>query len=158
MCAPAARRLHFRSHYTAAIDERASVASLFLYSLWLDPIPTSLLKEHAVTLAPTITNIVNLSMLTGEIPAELKQAIVTPLLKQSSLDPNILKHYRPVSNLSYVSKLLEKVVAIQLSQHLLNNNLYEPYQSAYRTCHNTETALTRVSIMTFCKPLTVSSL
>ena len=114
-------------------------------SCGLDPIPTSLLKEHAVTLAPTITNIVNLSLLTGEIPVELKQAIVTPLLKQSSLDPNILKNYRPVSNLSYVSKLLEKVVAIQLSQHLLNNNLYEPYQSAYRTCHSTETALTRVS-------------
>ena len=58
----------------------------------LDPIPTSLLKEHAATLAPTIANIVNLSLLTGEVPAELKQAIFTPLLKKSSLDPNILKN------------------------------------------------------------------
>ena len=114
-------------------------------SCGLDPIPTSLLKEHAVTPAPTITNIVNLSLLTGEVPAEIKQAVVTPLLKKSSLDPNILKNYRPVSNLSYISKLMEKVVAIQLSQHLLNNNLYEPYQSAYITCHSTQTALTRVS-------------
>ena len=44
-----------------------------------------------------------------------------------------------------MSKLLEKVVAIQLSQHLLNNNFYEPYQSAYKTCLSTETALTLVS-------------
>lgn len=114
-------------------------------SCGLDPIPTSLVKEHAASLAPTITNIVNLSLLTGDVPSELKQAVITPLLKSSSLDPNILKNYRPVSNLHYVSKLVEKVVAKQLSQHLLNNNLSEPFQSAYRTCHSTETALTRVS-------------
>ena len=92
-------------------------------SCGLDPIPTSLLKEHAATLAPTITNMVNLSLLSGELPSELKQAVVTPLLKKASLDPNLLKHFRPVSNLHFVSKLAEKVVAKQLSQHLLNNNL-----------------------------------
>ena len=114
-------------------------------SCGLDPMPTSLIKEHAATLAPTITQIVNQSLLTGEFPSELKQAVVTPLLKNTSLDPNILKHYRPVSNLHYISKIVEKVVAKQLSEHLLNNSLYEPYQSAYRTHHSTESALVRVS-------------
>ena len=128
-----------------SVDVLQLIHKLASKSCGLDPIPTSLLKEHAVALVPTITNIVNLSLLTGEVPAELKQAVVSPLLKKSSLDPNILKNYRPVSNLIYVLKLLEKVVAIQLSQHLLNNNLYEPYQSAYRTCHSTESALTWVS-------------
>ncbi len=113
-------------------------------SCGLDPIPTSVVKDHAVTLAPLITNIVNLSLKSGEVPKELKRALVTPLLKKPSLDPNILKHYRPVSNLHYLSKILERVVTAQLSDHLHKNNLCEPHQSAYRTAHSTETALVRV--------------
>ena len=70
---------------------------------------------------------------------------MTPLLKKPNLDTNVLEHYRPVSNLHYVSKILEKVVAMQLSHHLHENNLLEPHQSAYRTAHSTETALVRVS-------------
>lgn len=114
-------------------------------SCGLDPMPSSLVKEHATILAPVITQIVNGSLLTGDFPSEFKQAVVTPLLKNSSLDPDVLNHYRPVSNLHYISKLVEKVVAKQLSQYLLANNLYEPYQSAYRTHHSTESALVRVS-------------
>ena len=66
---------------------------------------------------------------------------MTPLLKTPPLDKNILKHYRPVSNLQYVSKLVEKIVAIQLSKHLMDNDLYKKFQSAYRA----ETAVTHVS-------------
>ena len=74
----------------------------------------------------------------------MKSAIVTPLLKKSTLDPDILKNYRPVSNLSYISKLLERVVAGRLTDYMTENNLHEHLQSAYKPGHSTETALVKV--------------
>ena len=67
-----------------------------------------------------------------------------PLLKKANLDPNCLKNYRPVSNLPILSKVLERIVLKQLLQHLESHCLLEPFQSAYRKCHSTETALLRV--------------
>jgi hypothetical protein len=73
----------------------------------LDPIPTWVIKENADILVPVITKIVNLSLATGEVPKSMKIAIIIPLLKKILLDYNILKNYRPVSNLSYISKVAE---------------------------------------------------
>ena len=67
--------------------------------LILDPIPTWILKEHIDVLLPTITKIVNMSLATSTFPSQFKSAIVKPLLKKSSLDPENLKNYRLVSNL-----------------------------------------------------------
>ena len=64
--------------------------------------------------------------------------------KTTSLDQNVLKNYRPISKLPFLSKILEKVVLHKLLAHLQENNLCNPFQSAYRTGHNTETALLRV--------------
>ena len=65
----------------------------------LDPIPTTLLKDHLCVLLPLITRIVNLSL--GSLfPSSLKKSIISPLLKKPSLDPDVMNHYRPVSNLS----------------------------------------------------------
>ena len=110
----------------------------------LDPLPTQLLKTIVDILSPVITRIVNLSLTTGKCPCSQKSAIITPLLKKASLDPESLKNYRPVSNLTFVSKLLERMVAKQLHDHLSQHQLYEKHQSAYRKRHSTETALTRV--------------
>lgn len=96
-------------------------------------------------LLPHITTIINDSLSTGVFPLEYKSAIVRPLLKKNSLDPNCLKNYRPVSNLSFLSKLLEKIVLSQLLEHLNENNLLDPHQSAYRAGHCTETALLKVA-------------
>jgi hypothetical protein len=60
------------------------------------------------------------------------------------LDKDVLKNYRPVSNLSFISKILEKVVVSRLECHLQPNSLLDDWQSAYRTGHSTETALLRV--------------
>ena len=70
--------------------------------------------------------------------------MVTPLLKKSTLYPNELKHFWPVSNLAFVSKVMEKVMCTRLQKHLADNNLDEPYQSAYQTGHSIETAMLRV--------------
>jgi hypothetical protein len=74
----------------------------------------------------------------------MKKATVRPLLKKHGLDVEILKNYRPVSNLTFVSKILEKVVASRLDTHLKDNNLMDDVQSAYRKHHSTETALIKV--------------
>ena len=70
--------------------------------------------------------------------------MVRPLLKKPSLDIEVLKNYRPVSNLPFISKVLEKVVATRLDRHLESNILHDSRQSAYRSGHSTETALLRV--------------
>ena len=110
----------------------------------LDPLPTFLLKECLDELTPVITTIVNSSLSTGIVPKDLKKAIITPLLKKPTADCDVLSNYRPVSNLAYISKLLEKVVSIQLATYKHQNNLNEKFQSAYRLGHSTETALLRV--------------
>ena len=75
----------------------------------------------------------------------MKSAVITPLLKKPSLEP-ILEKYWPVSNLAFLSMILERVVAAQLKKHLGDNNLCDTFQSAYRAGNSTETALLRVHI------------
>ena len=109
----------------------------------LDPLPTWLLIKCLIALNPILTNIVNASLSLSNVPRSLKVAIIRPLLKQINLS-HIFKNYRPVSNLKYISKLIERVILEQLSEHLLANNIYEPMQSACRYGHSTETALLKV--------------
>jgi len=71
----------------------------------LDPVPTWLVKEICELLAPFITLLFDRLLVTGCFPSEFKQAIVRPWLKKSGLDASDLKNYRPVSNLSFLSKL-----------------------------------------------------
>ena len=110
----------------------------------LDPLPLPLLTSCLDDLLPYFTTIINDSLQSGCFPSQFKSAIVKPLLKKQNLDPDNLKNYRPVSNLSFLSKLIEKVVLVQLSDHLSENNLFCLNQSAYRACHSTETALLKI--------------
>ena len=74
----------------------------------------------------------------------MKSALITPVLKKTSLDSNELVNYRPISNLSFVSKLLERHIAADLGYYIDENTLLDPFQSAYRPRHSTETALVRI--------------
>ena len=87
-----------------------------------------------------ITSIINASLEQGKCSNFFKQAHVTPILKKSSLDKEILKNYRPVSNLNFISKILERIVAVQLQTHLDEAGLMTAFQSAYRK-HSTESVL-----------------
>lgn len=92
---------------------------------------------------PTITSMVNKSLTSGVFANEWKTAIIRPLLKKNGLDV-ILKNYRPVSNLSYLSKIVEKCLN-QFMKFLESNKLLPDYQSAYRRGFSTETALLKLS-------------
>ena len=110
----------------------------------LDPMPTNLVKKCIDVIAPTSAIIVNASFTTGIFPDSCKTAIVVPLIKKPSLDANVLKNYRPVSNCCFLDKFLEKAAFIQLNDYFSQNSLYGKYQSAYREGHSCETALLRV--------------
>ena len=113
-------------------------------SCCLDPLPTWLLKRCLASLLTVITLLVNLSLQSGEFCSSLKKAYVTPLLKKADLDPDFFKNFRPVSNLSFLSKLIERIVALQITAHLKLNGLLEEFQSAYKSLHSNKTALLRV--------------
>ena len=115
-------------------------------SCLLDPAPTWLLKDSSVTEAvlPTLTSAINSSLQSGVVPAHLKAALISPLIKKADADPEDLASYRPVSNLPFIGKLMERVVARQLTQYLQENGLNDPFQSAYRAEHSTESALLRI--------------
>ena len=95
-------------------------------------------------IAPFITRLVNQSLSAGSVPSTFKLAVITPLLKKAGMDDSDTRSYRPISNLSVLSKILERVVAKQMVSYLNDNSLMPEVQSAYRTHHSTETALAKV--------------
>ena len=120
------------------------VGSIYSKSCHLDPIPGCIVKDCFASVSSVITRIVNLSMESGILPTDLKVASVKSLLKKQSLSPDEFKNFGPTSNLSFLSKVVEKYVANQLIDCLDANNLNVICQSAYRKLHSTETALIRV--------------
>ena len=110
----------------------------------LDSLPTFLLKECIDDVIGYITDLINVSLTSGSVSDIFKRAIIRPSIKKTGLDQNDLKSYRPVSNLNFLSKILEKVVLKQLLIHLELNGLQSVFQSAYKKFHSTETALLRV--------------
>ena len=110
----------------------------------LDPIPVPILHDCLEEITPKVVDIINKSLLSGVVPSCFKHALVRPLLKKANLDPNCLRNYRPISNLPFLSKVLERIVLKQFLQHLESHSILEPFQSAYRKCHSTETAVLRV--------------
>ena len=85
-----------------------------------------------------------LSLTSGIFPDRCRQAIIRPLLKKPNLNPEELKKYRPVSNNHFLSKIIEKLVVVRIEEHLFNNALHDPFQSAYRHGHSTEIAVLKL--------------
>ena len=110
----------------------------------LDSIPTTLLKSCIDVLVDPIRDLINLSLIEGVFPDSLKHALLRPILKKSNLPPDDMSNYRPVSNLTAISKFLERIVYNRLIAHIESFQTYSPFQSAYRRFHSTETALLRI--------------
>ena len=112
-------------------------------SCQLDPIPTPIVLKLLDVLLPVITKLINLSFDTGRFAEAWKEALVLPSLKKPGLD-SAFKNFRPVSNLSYISKLSERAGVEQFMEYLTANDLHSQLQSAYKQQHSTETALLKV--------------
>ena len=95
-------------------------------------------------MAPFLCRPLNWSLEHGAVPSAFKSAHVAPPLKKADLDPADAKSYRPISNLSVTSNLLEMVVSKQLVKYIKDNDLLPDLQSAYRAKHSTETAILKV--------------
>ena len=114
-----------------SIDDRKSAGS--------DGLPGWILKNYAKDLTPSVTQLINASLTSSELPTPLKFATVSPIFKNG--DPSLATQYRPISLLPLVSKLLEKVVARQLRSYLEEFSINPKEQFAYRQHHSTEDVL-----------------
>jgi hypothetical protein len=109
----------------------------------LDELPTAILCDYIDVLIDPITAIVNGGLSEG-MPQRFKHALIIPLLKKPNLPSDKLESYRPVSNLVFLSKIIERAVLVQLMHHFESNKLLDPCQSAYRRNHSCATALTSI--------------
>ena len=108
-------------------------------STGIDYIDTSTFKLIAGDILPVLTHIINLSLTQSQFPDPWKTAKIIPLLKKDNpLDP---KNYRPVALLPIFSKVLERVVYVQIVDYLNANNLYHPSHHGFRAKHSTVTAI-----------------
>ncbi len=119
-------------------------------SFELDGMTTWLLKECLDTLLQVITKLVNLSLSTRTMPKNLKSAILQPLIKKALLNADIFKSYRPVINLTFLFKVIKKVVAVRMKEHIYTHCLHDSLQSANLELHSTEPALIKVQNDTLC--------
>ena len=107
----------------------------------LDPIPSKLLIEYLDYILPSLNDLFSSSIASGIFTQCLKSALVTPILKKRCLDHNDLNNYRPISNLRFIAKILQKLGLSHISSYLNSYNHYNTCQSAYRPGHSTETAI-----------------
>jgi Reverse transcriptase (RNA-dependent DNA polymerase) len=108
------------------------------------PIPVSVLKHLSTELAPYLADLLCRSIELGYFPLIYKSAFITPRLKKVGLDTADAGSYRPISNLTVISKLLERLVCHRLFAYLQSADLLPTHQSAYRPNHSTKTAMLRV--------------
>ena len=109
-----------------------------------DPVPAFLVKDSLdEVLLPYLHDLVNLSLETGDISG-LKESVITPIIKKFNLDAEDLANYRPIVNLQFLSKLIEKCVLLQLTDHMQANNLHCHEQFAYKKNHSTETMILQI--------------
>ena len=112
-------------------------------SCQLDVIPTDKVKKVLGGCLPALTHIINKSLETNQFCSEWKEALVKLLIKKTTAGQE-KSNYRPVSNLSFISKIVENVILIQFAKHCDENKLLPAYQSAYRKNHSCKTSLLKV--------------
>ena len=127
-------------HPISELDLKEILSDLSKKECEEDPIPLKLLLQCFEEVKPIIMFIINDSLTTGTFPSVLKNALVRPAIKDDKGDANSYNNYRPISNLPFLSKLIEKSVQRQLTKHLEYHNLHAQHQSGYRSNHSCETA------------------
>ena len=124
-------------------DLRKIVTDMIIKTSPDDVLPSHLVKSNIETLLPYMHTLVNISLASGDISG-LKDSVISPILKKLSLDKNVLKFFRPIVNLQFLSKVIEKVVLKQLNEHMAINNLECDQQFGYKKNFSTETMLIQI--------------
>ena len=125
----------------------------------LDYIQTSLLKSCDDTFSILISHLANLSFTQATFPSKFKLALISPLLKKPGLPKSDLTNFRPISNLSTIGKILERLALSRFFPHILKSPSFSLLQSAYRKFHSTEPALLKLTkLMISWNPLTLVKL
>ena len=135
-------------HYSGNVHQlqlvnKKNIRGMPLKTCQLDIIPTDKLKEVLEGCLPAVTHITNSSLHTSSSCEEWKEAIVKPLIKKPS-GGLVKTNYRPVSNLGFISTVVEKVTLEQFIKHCNQNSLLQEYQSAYRKEQSCETGLVKL--------------
>ena len=102
-----------------------------------------LLKDTATVVTPFLNLIFNLSLAEGIFPSDWKNARVSPIYKSGSRDE--CSDYRPISVLSTISKIFEKIVFDQMNEYFASNAMLTPYQSGFRKGYSTMTSLLKTT-------------
>ena len=110
----------------------------------LDPVPTFLVQELIDDFLPFFTTLCNRSIQETHLPSSQKQSLLLPVLKRDGLDSSDPANYRPIANVTFLSKILERIVANQLIAYLDMHELLPFQQSGFRRNHSTETLLVRL--------------
>ena len=133
--------------YTEA-DILATITAAPSKSCELDPIPTDILKQFLPEMAPHIyiTKMCNASLSEGMLPTSQRSAVVTTRLKKSGSDQAGVGNYRPISNLTFMSKVVECLVNRQLVAYLEQNGQLPELQSAYSQAYLTKLPFSRWSL------------
>jgi len=110
------------------------------------PMPTSVLKQVVLLVAPYFTELFNRSLVAGHFPSGYKEAFITPIVKKAVLDATDVNPYQPTSKFLVVSlsKLLERIVVRQLMAYLSSADLQPTSQSGFLPSNSTETAVLQV--------------
>ncbi len=126
---------------TAAFDAKIPIDDILKpkKSLGIDGICIKLLKAAGDIILDSLGTIFNLSLQTGIYPDDWKLAKVSPIFKDGVKTE--CGNYRPISVISIIAKLFEKLVCNQLKTYMMNNNIITKNQSGFREHHSTETAL-----------------
>ena len=133
---------HF--NHVAEADVRRYLADARRTYCPLDPIDVSKLGAAYGHTIPAIVAIINSSFDEADFVISEKRGLIRPYLKKIGLDIDILANYRPVTNLSFLSKIIERAMLDQLVPFLEEIRLIPQCQSAYRKFHSTETALCKI--------------
>ena len=112
----------------------------------LDSLPATIMRScYSSALVLVFKTVINLSLSAGSMPEDLKIASLRPLLKKPNADCEQFSNFRPVSNLKFLLKLVEKSVFVQWNNYLTVNSLHEIFQSANKAHHRRETALLAIT-------------
>ena len=111
---------------------------------FLDPINVARMGSIYLSAAPFIKKIIDRSFDESVFVSSEKRSLIHPSIKKQGLDRDNMANYRPVSNLTFLSKIIERAMLDHLYGVLQDNNIVPVHQSAYQKLHSTETALCKI--------------